>query len=64
MYRDFGGVGLLEDGMRVILETIAPELEEMDEGTRNGVMREIRAIYEKDNSVLKSFMYEPVEGYL
>ncbi len=41
-----------------------PELEEMDEGTRDGLMREIRAIYEEDDSVLKSFMYEPVEGYL
>ncbi len=64
MYRDFGGVELLEDEMRLILETIAPELEVMDEGTREEVMREIRAIYEKDDSVLKSFMYEPVEGYL
>jgi hypothetical protein len=36
----------------------------MDEGTREEVMREIRAIYGKDDSVLKSFMYEPVEGYL
>jgi len=41
-----------------------PELEEMDEGTREGLMREIRAIYEEDDSVLKSFIYEPVEGYL
>jgi hypothetical protein len=42
--------------MRAILETIAPELEEMDEADRDGVMREIRAIYGKDDSVLKSFM--------
>jgi len=27
-------------------------------------MREIQEIYEKDDSVLKSFMYEPVEKYL
>jgi hypothetical protein len=54
----------LEDGMRAILETMAPELSEMDEGTRHGLMREIRAIYEEDDSVLKSFIYEPVEGYL
>ena len=64
MYYDFGGVEFLEDEMYQILETIAPELEEMDEGTRDGLMREIRAIYEEDDSVLKSFMYEPVEGYL
>ena len=48
----------------MILETIAPELEEMDEGTREELMRYIRAIYEKDDSVLKSSMYEPVEVYL
>jgi hypothetical protein len=36
----------------------------MDEGARDGVMRGIRAIYGKDDSVLKSFMYEPVERYL
>ncbi len=64
MYYDFGGVEFLEDEMCLILETIAPELEEMDEGTRDEVMREIRAIYGKDDSVLKSFMYEPVEEYL
>ena len=34
---------------------------EMDEADRDGVMREIRAIYMVDDSVLKSFMYEPVE---
>jgi len=27
-------------------------------------MREIRPIYKEDDSVLKSFMYEPVEEYL
>jgi hypothetical protein len=64
LFYDFGGVELLEDEMRAILETIAPELEEMDEGTREELMRDIRAIYEKDDSVLKSFMYEPVEEYL
>jgi hypothetical protein len=37
----------LEDGMRAILETMAPELSEMDEGARDGGMREIRAIYGK-----------------
>ena len=62
MYRDFGGVDFLEDEMYTILETIAPELEEMDEGTREELMRDIRAIYEKDDSVLKSSIYEPVEG--
>jgi len=31
--------------MRAILETIAPELGEMDEGTREELMRDIRAIY-------------------
>ena len=41
-----------------------PELEEMDEETRDGVMREIRAIYERGDSVLKSFMYGPLEEYL
>ena len=64
MYYDFGGVEFLEDEMRAILETIAPELEEMDEAERDGLMRDIRAIYEKDDSVLKSFMYEPVADYL
>jgi len=64
MYYDFGGVEFLEDEMYTILETIAPELEEMNEGTRDGLMKDIRAIYEKDDSVLKSFMYEPVEEYL
>jgi hypothetical protein len=64
MYYDFGGVEFLEDEMYLILETIAPELEEMDEGTREEVMRDIRAIYGKDDSVLESFMYEPVEKYL
>jgi len=53
-----------EDGICAILETIAPELEEMDERTRKDLMREIRAIYEEDDSVLKGFMYEPVERYL
>jgi len=57
MYYDFGGVEFLEDGMCLILE-------EMDEGTRDEVMRDLRAIYGKDDSVLKSFMYEPVEEYL
>jgi hypothetical protein len=61
---DFGGVELLEDEMRAILETIAPELEEMDEGTREEVMREIRAIYREGDSVLKGSTYEPVEEYL
>lgn len=45
--------------MRAIPETIAPELGEVDEADRNGLMREIRAIYGKDDSndsVLKSFM--------
>jgi len=37
---------------------------EMDEADRDGVMRDIRAIYRKDDSVPQSFMYEPVEGYL
>jgi hypothetical protein len=57
-------VELLVDEMSLILETMAPELEEMDEGTRDGLMREVRAIYEGDDSVLKSFMYEPVGEYL
>ena len=61
IYYDFGGVEFLEDGMRAILETIAPEQEEMDEGTREEVMGEGRAIYREDDSVLESFMYEPVE---
>jgi hypothetical protein len=60
----FRGVEFLEDEMYLILETIAPELEETDEGTREEVLREIRTIYEEDDSVLKSFMYEPVEEYL
>ena len=64
MYYDFGGVEFLEGEMYAILKTIAPELEGMDEGTRDGLMREIQEIYEKDDSVLKSFMYEPVEKYL
>jgi hypothetical protein len=46
------------------LEAIAPELEEMTELDREEVMRDIRAIYREDDSVLKSFMYEPVEEYL
>ncbi len=50
--------------MYTILETIAPELDEMDGEDRDGVMRDIRAIYEEDDSVLKSFMYEPVEEYM
>jgi hypothetical protein len=64
IYYDFGGVEFLEDEMYLILETMAPELEEMDGGTRDGLMRDIRAIYEEDDSVLKSFIYEPVEEYL
>ncbi len=64
MYYDFGGVEFLEDEMYLILETIAPELEEMTELDREDLMRDIRAIYEEDDSVLKSFMYEPVEEYL
>ncbi len=64
MYYDFGGVEFLEDEMYLILETIAPELEEMDETDREDLMRDIRAIYRKDDSVLQSFMFEPVEGYL
>jgi len=48
----------------LILETIAPELEEMTELDREEVMRGIRAIYRKDDSVLQSFMFEPVEEYL
>jgi hypothetical protein len=64
MYYDFGGVEFLEDEMYTILETIAPELEGMDEGTREDLLRDIREIYEKDDSVLESFMYEPVEEYL
>jgi uncharacterized Zn finger protein len=64
MYYDFGGVEFLEDEMYAILETIAPELEEMTELDREDLMRDIRAIYEKDDSVLKSFMYEPVGEYL
>ncbi len=52
------------DEMRAIQETMAPELEEMDEGTHENLMRDIRAIYERDDSVLKSFIYEPVEEYL
>ncbi|MGC9515869.1 SWIM zinc finger family protein [Methanocrinis sp.] len=64
LFYDFGGVEFLEDEMYLILETIAPELEEMDEGTREEMMKDIRAIYEKDDSVLKSFMYEPVKEYL
>ena len=44
-----------------------------DDGARAGgdgrggprwMMREIRPIYKEDDSVLKSFMYEPVEEYL
>ncbi|KUK43347.1 MAG: Uncharacterized protein XD72_2266 [Methanothrix harundinacea] len=38
MYRDFRGVEFLEDEMRAILETMTPELEEMDEGARDGLM--------------------------
>jgi hypothetical protein len=64
LFYDFGGVEFLEDEMCLILETIAPELEEMDEADREEVMRDIRAIYREDDSVLKSFMYEPVEEYL
>jgi uncharacterized Zn finger protein len=64
MYYDFGGVEFLEDEMYQILETIAPELEEMSEADREDLMRDIRAIYREDDSVLKSFMYEPVEEYL
>jgi hypothetical protein len=64
MYYDFGGVEFLEDEMYLILKTIAPELEEMDEGTREELMRDIRAIYEEDDSVLQSFMFEPVKEYL
>ena len=36
MYRDFGGVEFLEDEMYTILETMAPELEAMDEGDPRG----------------------------
>jgi hypothetical protein len=50
--------------MRAILATIAPELEEMDEGTCDGVMGEGRAIYMRDDPVLKGSTYEPVEEYL
>jgi len=64
MYYDFGGVEFLEDEMCLILETIAPELEEMDEADREEVMRDIRAIYREDDSVLQSFMYEPMKEYL
>jgi hypothetical protein len=60
----FCGVEFLEDEMSLILETMAPELEEMDEAERDRLMREIRAIYEEDDSVLKSFIFEPVEKYL
>lgn len=62
--RDFGDVEFLEDGMHAILETIAHELEKVDEADRNEMMREIRAIYLKDDSALKSFIFEPVEEYL
>jgi hypothetical protein len=58
MYRDFGDVEFLEDEMDVIQETIAPEREDMGEATREDLMREIRAIYEEYDSVLKSFIEE------
>jgi len=48
----------------LILETIAPELEEMREGDREEVIRDIRAIYREEDSVLQSFIYEPVEEHL
>lgn len=64
IYYDFGGVEFLEDEMYEILETIAPEMEEMSEADREEVMKDIRAIYRKDDSVLQSFMFEPVEEYL
>jgi len=50
--------------VRTILKTIAPELEKMDEGTREDLMKDIRAIYMRDDSVLKSSVYEPVVEYL
>jgi hypothetical protein len=48
--------------MRAILETIAPELEEMDEGARDGVMRDIRVIYEEDDSILKRVKNTEIRG--
>ena len=48
----------------LILETIAPELEEMDEETHKDLMRDIRAIYLKDDSVMKSFTFGLVVVYL
>ena len=64
MYYDYGGVEFLEDEMSLILETMAPELEKMDEAECDELMRDIRAIYEEDDSVLKSFIYEPVADFL
>ena len=40
MYCDFGGVEFLEGEMRAILETIAPEVEEMGEADREDLMRD------------------------
>jgi hypothetical protein len=36
----------------------------VDEGTRDGLMREVLAIYGEDDSALKSFIFEPVGEYL
>jgi len=65
MYRNYRGRRASgEDGMRAILETIAPELVGMDEANRKDLIRDIRAIYSEDDSVLGSFMHEPVVEYL
>jgi len=45
----------------LILETITPELGEMSKADQKDLMRDIGAIYKKNDSVLKSFMYEPEE---
>jgi len=64
MYCDFGGVEFLEGEMRAILETIAPELEEMEEMDGEELMREIRSAYGKADSVLKSFISAPEKDHL
>ncbi len=64
MYDDFGGVDFLEDEMRVIVETIALELEDVDETDREKVMRDSRRIYNKGDSSITSYICEPLEKYL